>query len=180
MNTIEFKEWNKIARYSRDIVITEKIDGTNGIIYVSEDGIDLIAGSRTRWLDEHNDNFGFRKWVMENKKELLRLGPGYHYGEWWGKGIQRNYGLEEKRFSLFNVHRWTEETKPKCCFVVPTLWTGLFDSLDINMILEELELHGSKAVKGFMKPEGIVIYHTASKQLYKKTIEGDDKPKSLK
>ncbi len=33
-----FKPWPKIPRLRRDIVITEKIDGTNAIIHVAEDG----------------------------------------------------------------------------------------------------------------------------------------------
>jgi hypothetical protein len=28
-----------------------------------------------------------------------------------------------------------------------------------------------------MRPEGIVVFHTASGALFKKTIEGDEKPK---
>jgi hypothetical protein len=31
-----------------------------------------------------------------------------------------------------------------------------------------------------MKPEGIVIYHTASRMYFKKTIDRDDKPKGQK
>ena len=34
----EFKPWPKIPRLRRSIVITEKIDGTNAIIHVAEDG----------------------------------------------------------------------------------------------------------------------------------------------
>jgi hypothetical protein len=30
-----------------------------------------------------------------------------------------------------------------------------------------------------MNPEGVVIYHTASGQLFKKTIENDEKPKNI-
>jgi hypothetical protein len=26
---------------------------------------------------------------MDNREEMLKLGRGYHYGEFWGKGIQR-------------------------------------------------------------------------------------------
>jgi len=67
--------------------------------------------------------------------------------------------------------------RPACCHVVPVLYEGLFHSIAITAILEELIRGGSEAVPGFMKPEGIVIYHQAAKQLFKKTIEKDDKPK---
>jgi hypothetical protein len=36
---------------------------------------------------------------------------------------------------------------------------------------------GSLAAPGFANPEGIVIYHHATKQLFKKTIEKDEKGK---
>lgn len=184
MNTFpEFKGFRKIPRLSRDIVITEKIDGSNGLIYIDYD-LNIFAGSRNRWLwgsiqDEiHNDNHGFAHWVKENKEELLKLGVGHHYGEWWGKGIQRGYGLEEKRFSLFNVARWTNNPYlPKCCSVVPILYEGIFDTEKIYTTLLKLDFQGSYAVSGYMKPEGIIIYHSASGTYFKKTILNDEKAK---
>jgi hypothetical protein len=183
----EFKEFKKIPRYSRECIITEKIDGTNGVIYIDESN-NIFAGSKNRWLwgsiqDEiHNDNYGFAKWVKENQEELIsKLGKGYHYGEWWGQGIQRNYGLKEKRFSLFNVSKWSDDSvRPKCCHVVPTLFTGDFTTDNIRLKLMMLEEGGSIAVPGFMQPEGIVIFHVPSGHLYKKTILNDEKPKGVK
>lgn len=105
---IEFKPFQKIARLNREVLVTEKIDGTNGLVWIAEDGVEMRAGSRSRWITPEADNFGFAKWVADNAEELRRLGPGYHYGEWWGAGIQRRYGLTEKRFSLFNVSRWAD------------------------------------------------------------------------
>lgn len=173
----EFIGFNKIPRLSRNIVITEKIDGTNGVIYIGEDG-EFLVGSRKRWITIQNDNHGFARWSYENKEELIKLGVGRHYGEWWGQGIQRNYGLKEKRFSLFNTERWIDESvRPKCCGVVPVLYVGIFDTNKIIEVIHGLHCTGSVAVKGFMKPEGIVIYHTVANRYFKKTIENDDKPK---
>jgi len=98
----EFKEFPKMARMSRDVIISEKIDGTNAQILITPDG-DLFTGSRTRWITPADDNHGFARWAEGNRDELLKLGPGRHFGEWWGQGIQRGYGLKEKRLSLFNV-----------------------------------------------------------------------------
>lgn len=42
----EFVEFPKIARLSREIIVTEKIDGTNGVIYVGDDG-EVLVGSRS-------------------------------------------------------------------------------------------------------------------------------------
>ena len=39
MELPEFKPWPKIARLNRTVIVTEKIDGTNGIIHVAEDGV---------------------------------------------------------------------------------------------------------------------------------------------
>lgn len=82
----EFKEWPKIPRLFREVIITEKIDGTNGQILVTEKG-EVYAGSRNRWLSPESDNYGFHAWVMERKDEIVeKLGPGRHYGELWGGG----------------------------------------------------------------------------------------------
>jgi hypothetical protein len=194
-NFPQFQEFKKIPRLSRDIIITEKIDGTNGLIFIDENN-NIFAGSRNRWLwgsiqDEvHNDNHGFAYWVKTNKEELLKLGKGYHYGEFWGKGIQRGYGLEEKRFSLFNVGRWVkdrtqtlkekQEYCPECCFVMPILYEGMFNTSIIPSVLDELKIKGSYASPNFMNPEGIIIYHKAGSYYFKKTIENDEKGKTEK
>lgn len=190
---MEFAEFPKMARLSREIIITEKIDGTNaqlaiveldghpveGAVYQSG-GLALYAGSRTRWITPEDDNFGFAKWAFENAEELLKLGIGRHFGEWWGGGIQRKYGVSEKRFSLFNVSRWEDDAvRPACCLVVPTLYRGEFTSEAAEIALAELRANGSRAAPGFMKPEGIVLYHVAAGIGFKKTLEKDELPKSL-
>lgn len=162
MNT-EFKAWPKIPRWQNEsYVITEKIDGTNGCIIITEDG-DIFAQSRTRILDESSDgdNFGFCKWVVGNKDELLKLGVGYHYGEWWGQGIQRNYGLKERVFSLFNI--WQPEW-PECVRKVPVVENKL------EKALERLNRIGSIAAPGFMKPEGLVMLATENRGVRYKYI----------
>ena len=81
---MEFKPFTKIARLQREIIVTEKIDGTNAQICITEDG-QFLTGSRTRWITPDDDNFGFSKWAHEHKEELMGLGMGQHFGEWWGK-----------------------------------------------------------------------------------------------
>jgi hypothetical protein len=179
MTEVEFVPFPKIARLNREVVVTEKIDGTNAQVHVADDGT-VTAGSRTRWITPEADNFGFARWVAEHADELRALGPGSHFGEWWGSGIQRGYGLlnGEKRFSLFNVHRWSDDAaRPKCCGVVPVLTRGLGVEAAAGVALALLRRHGSIAAPGFLNPEGIVIFHTAASQLFKVTLEGDDAPK---
>ncbi len=210
---MDFRAFSKIARLSREVVITEKIDGTNAQIViglykdlssidltdeklpymcVTKDGIDyfIIAGSRTRYISKENDNMGFGRWVSDNREELVKLGEGRHYGEWWGGKIQRGYGLKEKRFSLFNTSMWNSEWNynyngsTNCieipiCHVVPVLGKGEFETELINSATQALKDNGSYASPGFMNPEGIVIFHTASGYLFKKTLVNDESPKSL-
>lgn len=174
---LDFIEFPKIARYSRDVIVTEKIDGTNSQIMITDDG-QFFTGSRNRWITPDNDNFGFSRWAHEHKAELMALGVGRHFGEWWGSGIQRGYGLKkgEKRFSLFNTSRW-ELNHPECCSVVPILYQGVFDKCDIEEIMWQLKLNGSYASPGFMNPEGIVIFHTKANIGFKKTFEKDNSGK---
>ena len=175
---IPFVEWPKISRFNRGVIVTEKIDGTNAQIYIDDLGTSIHAGSRSRWISPEDDNMGFAKWVEKNRDELMKLGPGSHFGEWWGAGIQRTYGLKEKRFSLFNVSRWGDKaTRPVCCDVVPILWQGLMIDLDTEGIMTKLAANGSYAAPGFPKPEGIVIFCTAGGQLFKRTIDKDEQPK---
>lgn len=200
---MSFQAFRSIPRLNRNCSVTEKLDGTNGQIFIVgsyaeafQDDADLAswvyvdkftvgdyeiaAGSRNRWLGHHSDNYGFYHWARDNKEELVKLGPGRHFGEWWGKGINRGYGLNEKRFSLFNRSRWADDTvRPKCCFVVPQLYHGLFDTKVINDHIGVLVKHGSLAAPGFMNPEGIVVYHEALNHSFKATCHKDEKPKSL-
>ncbi|MEK9208374.1 MAG: RNA ligase family protein [Patescibacteria group bacterium] len=173
---IEFKHFAKIPRWSDEITITEKLDGTNACVIIDEDG-SIGAQSRSRLLEvsenPQNDNHGFGKWVWENQKELLKLGKGHHYGEWYGKGINLNYGLKERRFALFNTNRWNNENKPECCEVVPILYSGRNITGVIEQFVGYLTSHGSVAAPGFMQPEGLMIFHHKAGQFFKKLIEGD-------
>ncbi len=194
----DFVEFPKMARLSRDVIVTEKIDGTNAQIFITEDG-QIRAGSRTRWITPADDNFGFAAWVEEHRDELLTLGPGRHFGEWWGRGIQRGYGIPDRRLSLFNTQRWclygkepmlirtddprcwkTQEVLPPCVGLVPVIGIGKFDEVDFNGALRQLAAAGSFAAPGFMDPEGIVVFHPAGNVGFKKTLKRDGEPKSLK
>ena len=196
----EFAPFPKMPRLRRECIITEKIDGTNACVKITENGL-LFAGSRSRWITPADDNFGFAKWVLEHRDELMQLGPGTHFGEWWGSGIQRGYGLPkgEKRFSLFNTIRWClasdepqlipsadpriekyQERLPKCCGLVPVLSRGLFNTVLVDLCLRDLMECGSAASPGFMKPEGVVCYHVAGNFGFKATIEKDEEPKGLR
>jgi hypothetical protein len=207
----DFVPFQKIPRLNRGIVVTEKIDGTNACVDIrdialiadashvlhawpAEDGtgrtLGMRAGSRSRWLctTKDGDNYGFAKWVEAHASQLTALGEGQHFGEWWGNGIQHGYGLDHKRFSLFNVARWGAE-RPSCCDVVPVLYEGPFSQQMIQQCLRMLAQQGSIAVadarplalhwsRQLPVAEGVIVYHTASRQLFKVTLDNDGEPKS--
>jgi hypothetical protein len=172
----EFIPFPKIPRLHKECVVTEKIDGTNGLIYITDDG-DMFIGSRNRWLSAESDNFGFHRWASENQSELMKLGAGHHHGEWWGSGIQRGYNLPkgEKRFSLFNVSIWNDENKPECCYVVPTLYIGEFSTNALDDAMDHLWNYGSVASPGFMNPEGVMIFHSAANHYFKAPFDKNHK-----
>lgn len=172
MSLLEFQAFASIPRLKRDCVISEKIDGTNSIVHIADDCTTITAGSRDRWITPEDDNYGFARSVDQNRDELLKLGAGYHYGEWWGAGIQRRYGLTEKRWSLFNSARWAE-TRPACCHIVPALYQGPFSSEAVEAVATKLRAEGSVAAPGFMDPEGVVVYMAAARKLFKYTLDGD-------
>lgn len=193
----QFNEFPKMARLTRACIITEKIDGTNAQVCIGEDG-EIQAGSRTRWITPEDDNYGFARWVAEHADELRTLGPGRHFGEWWGSGIHRGYGLTsgDKRFSLFNVGRWAlhgtepkqivtadprivkmQDMLPACCGLVPVLYEGTFSTQAADEAIAGLAMGGSRAAPGFQRPEGIVIFHIAGNVGFKKTIHKDEEYK---
>lgn len=204
---MEFRSWGKTPRLFRDIVITEKIDGTNSAVIIEEydqfegdnahfavveyDGKAYAVGaqSKNRLIrpGKQTDNYNFAQWVEENAELLARgLGVGHHFGEWWGKGIQKRYGdLDYRVFSLFNTAKYsdlffrTEELNgtPVNVESVPVLFEGPFSEEVIHAAAKGLLKNGSVAAPFAPNPEGLVIYHTQSKQVYKFTFDQNDKGK---
>lgn len=209
--SIQFTPWPKIARLNRDMIITEKIDGTNAAVGIvrgigqwpqdldspskfvprdSDEGpyyYEVYAQSRKQIITPTKDNFGFARWVWDNAEALVNtLGEGLHFGEWWGSGVQRGYGLQngEKRFSLFNTPRYGDPEKFNLAPLkdigvdtVPVLFEGPFHSRTVSEVLYQLQYEGSVAAPGFMDPEGIIVFHVAAQIPFKVTIKGDEKPK---
>jgi hypothetical protein len=245
---LDFQAWPSIPRLNRQMLVTEKIDGTNAAVIIESHGavrdtqadayidahhsgpwsafvvrpavlgetpsgedipwegmvevFEVGAQSRKRLIHPGDDNFGFAKWVWEKRENLVRaLDAGRHFGEWWGSGIQRGYGLAkgEKRFSLFNVSRYSpkpisEMMQGNSGFeyaftgyhlpemaTVPLIYAGPFSQDKVRDLIDELNQYGSFAVPNprFPKPEGVVVYHTAANQPFKVLCENDELPKSL-
>lgn len=199
---LQFVPMPKLNRLRDEYMyITEKIDGTNAHVVIYEefvqgdgtpididtDGINLEtytsavpkrrvqAASRNRYISPEDDNHGFAKWVQENEETLSKLPLGRHYGEWWGKGIQRGYDAPEKKLSLFNQSLREIIQIVPCIDFVPILYEGPFDLHKIDGVMEALKEGGSKASAGFMDPEGVVVWLKRSRQFFK--IAFDDRHK---
>jgi hypothetical protein len=192
-----FTEWPKTPRLFRSITVTEKIDGTNAAIAVrpatgladaqrgesigvriGDEWWAVFAQSRNRIITPGADNYGFARWVWDNAHALVEtLGAGVHYGEWWGSGIQRRYELNHKRFSLFNTDKHAdldEVIGGVPVSAVPVLYRGPMDTAKVDECLRSLAAYGSVAAPGFANPEGICVYHHASRKVFKATLDAND------
>ena len=208
---VEFQKFAKIPRLYREMVVTEKIDGTNAAIGIKpiengykdflgfdeREGAKLVnvpggydylvyAQSRKRIITPEQDNYGFARLVYDNAEQLIEvLGPGLHFGEYWGSGINRGYGFADgtRMFSLFNVSRWSHinyyPVGELVLSSVPILYEGEFNTQVVSDILNDLKKNGSEARPGYERPEGVVVYHKQANFLFKATIENDQLPKEV-
>jgi len=176
---MQFEGFPKLSRLYRQMTVTEKLDGTNAAVVIGEDG-EFACQSRKRIITPEDDNYTFARWAYEVKDSLIEiLGPGRHFGEWWGQGIQRRYDMPIKKFSLFNVARWPGLVAdragwPEQLDVVPVIYTGVFSTEKITEIKDSLKEHGSVASPGFMNPEGVVVWHEAARTMFKSTLDEYD------
>lgn len=170
----EFKSFDKISHIGKlHMNITQKMHGSNAQIYIYKDEegtLQLKPACRTRWITLDDDNAGFAQFVYENRQTLIdALGQGRHFGEWCGPRINSAEGLTEKTLFLFNWRRWSKVELPNRVSTVPVLYTGKISMDAIEDAMKDLKENGSRAVKDFMKPEGVVI--EIDGQFYKKAFE---------
>lgn len=191
-----FEAWPKTKRLFRQVTVTEKIDGTNACIVFDDNG-EMFAQSRNRVITTANDNAGFAAWAYKNQGELFTiLGPGRHYGEWWGQGIGRKYDMGHKVFSTFNTAGWyrtgedgldSRSTRAATSgihdqiTVVPTLYGGVFSEEEIRRVAKDLfegtSIAASRFGKTFDKPEGVCIYLREIDTVMKYTFDKNDQHK---
>ncbi len=174
---MEFKAFNKIKQLKDlNMLITQKIHGSNAqiVVYCNNEGVTQVqAGSRNRWIYPHDDNFGFARFVEDNKQEIIeKLGMGIHYGEWAGPGINSGEGLKEKTLILFDTERYDPTSLPNRIVLVPVLYQGMVNIGSIKTFMDELKENGSRLVPGFMRPEGVVV--TVAGQRFKKVFQAEE------
>lgn len=180
----EFKEWPKVPRLNRDVIVTEKVNGSNAAVSIPEPGEQgypgVYAQSRKKVITPAADNFGFARWVADNANTLQELlGFGIHFGEWYGPGIQKNeLGVDSKRLMLFNTERWEhlrdDPTVQELGIEVATiLYRGPFNTDRINTVVDALRESGSVHVPGG-KAEGVIVFHTAANSMFKVLCDNDE------
>jgi len=112
---MEFKKYQHIERYGTDEVdgieigecfIFPKIDGTNGSVYIGNDG-NIKAGSRRRELTLEKDNFNFYKYILQNEniQNYLNKHPTHRlFGEYLVPHTLKTYRNDAwERFYIFDV-----------------------------------------------------------------------------
>ena len=60
------------------------------------------------------------------------------------------------------------------------LYRGLFTTQAVLACLDTLRVNGSLASPGFMRPEGVVIWHIAANTGFKVTLEKDEEHKGAR
>lgn len=174
-NTIQHKKYRDIEHFNDkmlydftpgdDIVIQEKIDGSNASFIYDEASDSIIAFSRNYMLDSENTLRGFWEWTQELDKSLLKSVIGTKlkvFGEWL---VKHTVAYPEEccnRFYCFDV--WDVENN---CWLsqdesmkiaemlglsyVPVFFTGKFTKWsDINSFIGRTDLGGEEG-------EGIVV-----------------------
>lgn len=166
MTDIQFEAFPKIRRYQKsNVTVTEKIDGTNAALVFDDDGL-VFCQSRNRVITpgKESDNAGFADWAWDNEDDLFEFfGPGRHFGEWFGCGIQRGYGMADKWFAPFNTHIFHDDRAyPANVCPTPVLARVTLDRSPglIAAIAADLAADGSRLdpAYGFDNPEGLMIY----------------------
>lgn len=190
MITGEFVPWGSTPRLFKKMDVTEKIDGTNACLVIQQGMV--TAQSRKRTITPDNDNYGFARWAYDNAGALMdTLGYGYHYGEWYGEGIQKNpLRVEGRYFALFRPWRYQDVELDRVDGLTEVPWLhneavdGPADHNTISRCLEMLR-EGSKAAgamthrlahkldNGAWKdPEGLIVW-TADRNKYKVLLHDD-------
>ncbi len=120
---MEFKKYQHLERFGASEVegiefgecyVFPKIDGSNGSLWLSDDG--LQAGSRKRHLNGEKDNHGFLKWADKRKKYILFFEKHSNlrlFGEWLIPHSLKTYREDAwNRFYVFDVVQDLDEPLP--------------------------------------------------------------------
>lgn len=185
-----YRQWGRQKEFLISVVgspVPGEFNGSNWTDY-GPDAFAVFAQSRNRLIAPGNDNAGFAAWVERNAEALVNaLGEGTHFGEWYGEGIQKNpLKIQGKRFALFNTHRWAGADFASLGLpeveTVPVLYQGPFSTDVVSRYIDFLKSNGSQ-VEGSgedAEAEGVVVFHAASRQVFKVLCDSDYMPKTVR
>lgn len=206
---MEFRKYQHLERYGNDEVegiefgdcfIFPKVDGTNGSIWMSNDGI-IMAGSRNRTLSLENDNAGFYEYVLgnENIKKYLEKHPTHRlYGEFLVPHTLKTYRDDAwRRFYIFDVCIDRDDTDVE--YIPYDIYKLLLDEFELDYIppigkvtnatyesfLKSLDKNEFLIKDGAGVGEGIVIknydyYNKYKRQTWAKIVTTEFKEKHNK
>ena len=174
-NTIQHKKYRDIEHFKDemlydftpgdDIVIQEKIDGSNASFIYDEASDSIVAFSRNYMLDRENTLRGFWEWTQELDKSLLKSVIGTKlkvFGEWLVKHTVAYPEECYSRFYCFDVwdienNDWLSQEESMAIAeklrltYVPVFYTGKFTKWsDFNQFIGRTDLGGEEG-------EGIVV-----------------------
>lgn len=157
----------------KDVLITEKLEGTNASVCVKKDGsvfvncrrntiIEIPEAKNTYWKAiEQCGLIEMAKKMMETLSEDVTV-----YGELIGPGIQKNiYALKEHQVRVFDVkigHKWMPVEPFMAAFsgcaelLVPRLWKGKLSEFLGGRTIKQAS-DGMSMLNPMQKREGIVI-----------------------
>jgi hypothetical protein len=184
----EFVGWGSTPRLFKGMKITEKLDGTNACVAIF-DGV-VTAQSRKRIITPGDDNYGFARWVYDNAGALTdTLGEGYHFGEWYGEGIQKNpLQVDGKYFALFHPWRYLDNDLEQVDRLTTVPWLhnekthGPGHVNTIASAMSMLSTWGSYATGAYTNigpgsdakgPEGVIVW-LGDGSKHKVLLENDD------
>lgn len=102
--------YGKTSRLSKQIVVTEKLDGSN-LIFLKKDGKIHVATRNYIYplegIEQYKDRLykGLCEWLQENKFDMPE--GTVLMGEWMGMG--RKYKRQFKKFNLFAVGKYQND-----------------------------------------------------------------------
>lgn len=206
---MHFRKYQHVERFGTDEVngiefgeclIFPKIDGTNGSVWLGDDG-EIKAGSRNRELFLEADNADFFAYVLrdERLKQYLQKHPTHRlYGEYLVPHSLKTYREEAwRKFYIFDVSLDKEDDEVE--YILYDLYKPLLDEFGLEYILplgkirngnyeyfvKTLEKNFFLIQDGKGAGEGIVIknydfYNRFKRQTWAKIVTSEFKEKHIK
>lgn len=206
---MEFRKYQHIERFETDEVqgielglnyIFPKIDGTNGSVWLGDDG-EIKAGSRRRELSLESDNAGFYAFVINNQNIInyIKEHPTHRlYGEWLVPHSLKTYKDDAwRKFYIFDV--CIDKSENEVEYIPYDIYKPMLEEFDLDYIppigiikngsyeqfIEMLNKNFFLVKDGKGVGEGIVIknydfYNKYRRQTWAKMVTNEFKEKHYK